>query len=49
MFLDEQSRNGTKGRIARRGSVSSGDIEQDIICYWCKNRGHSKKDCPKFK
>ena len=23
--------------------------EQDIICYWCKNRGHSKKDCPKFK
>ena len=23
--------------------------EQDIICYWGKNRGHSKKDCPKFK
>ena len=23
--------------------------EQDIICYWCKNRGHSKKDCLKFK
>ena len=50
MFLDEQSRNGTKGRIAGRGSVMTAvTSEQDIICYWCKNRGHSKKDCPKFK
>ena len=50
MFLDEQSRNGTKERIAGRGSVMTAvTSEQDIICYWCKNRGHSKKDCPKFK
>ena len=50
MFLDEQSRNWTKGRIAGRGSaVTAVTSEQDIICYWCKNRGHSKKDCPKFK
>ena len=50
MFLDEQSRNGTKGRIAGRGSVMTAvTSEQDITCYWCKNRGHSKKDCPKFK
>ena len=50
MFLDEQSRNGTKGRIAGRGSVMTAvTSEQDIICYWCKNRGHSKKDCPTFK
>ena len=50
MFLDEQSRNGTKGRIAGRGSVMTAvTSEQDIICYWRKNRGHSKKDCPKFK
>ena len=50
MFLDEQSRNGTKGRIAGRGSVMTAvTSEQDIICYWCKNRGHSKKDCPEFK
>ena len=50
MFLDGQSRNGTKGRIAGRGSVMTAvTSEQDIICYWCKNRGHSKKDCPKFK
>ena len=50
MFLDEQSRNGTKGRIAGRGSVMTAvTSKQDIICYWCKNRGHSKKDCPKFK
>ena len=50
MFLDEQSWNGTKGRIAGRGSVVTAvTSEQDIICYWCKNRGHSKKDCPKFK
>ena len=50
MFLDEQSRNGTKGLIAGRGSVMTAvTSEQDIICYWCKNRGHSKKDCPKFK
>ena len=50
MFLDEKSRNGTKGRIAGRGSVMTAvTSEQDIICYWCKNRGHSKKDCPKFK
>ena len=48
--LDEQSRNRTKGRIAGRGSVMIAvTSEQDIICYWCKNRGHSKKDCPKFK
>ena len=50
MFLDEQSRNGTKGRITGRGSVMTAvTSEQDIICYWCKNRGHSNKDCPKFK
>ena len=50
MFLDEQSRNRTKGLIAGRGSVMTAvTSEQDIICYWCKNRGHSKKDCPKFK
>ena len=50
MFLDEQSRNRTKGRIAGRGSVMTAvTSEQDIICYWCKIRGHSKKDCPKFK
>ncbi|CAN0023517.1 unnamed protein product [Pylaiella littoralis] len=50
MFLDEQSRNGTNGRIAGRDSVmTSVTLEQDIICYRCKNRGHSKKDCPKFK
>ena len=50
MFLDEQSRNGTKGRIAGRGSVMTAvTSEQDIICYWCKNRGPSKKDCHKFK
>ena len=50
MFLDEQSRNGTKGRNAGRGSVMTAvTSEQDTICYWCKNRGHSKKDCPKFK
>ena len=50
MFLDEQSRNGTKGRITGRGSVMTAvTSEQGIICYWCKNRGHSKKDCPKFK
>ena len=49
MFLDEQSRNGTKGRIAGRGSVMAAvTSEQDIICYWCKNRGHSKKHCPKI-
>ena len=34
MFLDEQSRNGTKGRIAGRGSVMTAvTSEQDIICY----------------
>ena len=50
MFLDEQSRNETKGRIAGRGSVMTAvTSEQDIICYWYKNHGHSKKDCPKFK
>ena len=50
MFLDEQSRNGTKGRIAGRGSVMTAvTSEQDIICYWCKNPGHSKKDFLKFK
>ncbi|CAM9684860.1 unnamed protein product, partial [Ascophyllum nodosum] len=47
MFLDEQSRNGTKGRVAGHRSVMTAvTSEQDIICYWCKNRGHSKKDCP---
>ena len=50
MFLDEQSRNRTKGRIAGRGSVMTAvTSEQDTICYWCKIRGHSKKDCLKFK
>ena len=51
MFLDQQSRNGTKGRIAGRGTAITTKIltDHDVYCLKCKERGHTKKNCPKLK
>ncbi|CAN0039353.1 unnamed protein product, partial [Ascophyllum nodosum] len=51
MFLDQQSRNGTKGRIAERGTVMTTKIstDHDVYCFRCKECGHTKRNCPKFK
>ena len=51
MFLDQQSRNGTKGPIARRGTAmtTKASTDYDVYCFKCKERGHNKRNCPKFK
>ena len=51
MFLDQQSRNGTKGRIAGRGTAMTTKTSTDHNVYFfkCKERGHTKRKCPKFK
>ena len=51
MFLDQQSWNGTKGRIAGRGTamMAKTSTNHDIYCFKCKERGHTKRNCPKFK
>ena len=51
MFLDQQSRNGTKGRIAGRGTAmtTKTSTDHDVYCFKCKERGHTKRNCPKFK
>ena len=51
MFLDQQSQNGTKGRIAGRGTAMTAktSTDHDVYCFKCKKRGHTKRNCPKFK
>ena len=51
MFLDQQSRNGTKGRIAGRGTAmtTKASTDHDVYCFKCKEGGHTKRNCPKFK
>ena len=51
MFLDQQSRNGTEGRIAGGGTAMTTKIstDRDVYCFKCKKRGHTKRNYPKFK
>ena len=51
MFLDQQSRNGMKGRIAGRGTAMTTKTSTDHDVYGFKStkRGHTKRNCPKFK
>ena len=51
MLLDQQSRNGTKGRIAGRGTAMTPETSTDhgVYCFKCKECGHTKRNCPKFK
>ena len=51
MFLDQQSRNGTKRPIAGRGTAmtTKTSTDHDVYCFKCKERGHNKTNCPKFK
>ena len=51
MFLDEQSRNGTKGRIAGRGTAmtTKTSTDHDVYCFKCKECGHTNSNCPKFE
>ena len=48
MFLDQQSRNGTKGRIAGRGiaMTTKTSTNPDVYCFKCKERGHTKRNDP---
>lgn len=48
IFLDEQSRKGTKGRIAGRGFAMA-TAATDLICRGCNKPGHIKRNCPKLK
>ena len=50
-FLDQQSRNGTRGRIAGRGTamMTKTSTDHDVYCFKCKEHGHTKRNCPKFK
>ena len=51
MFLDQQSRSGTKGRIVGRGTAmtTKTSADHDVYCFKYKERGNTKRNCPKFK
>ena len=51
MFLDQQSRNEMKGPIAERRTAMTTKTSTDhnVYCFKCKERGHTKRNCPKFK
>ena len=51
MFLDQQSRNGTKGCIAGRGTAMmiKTSKDHDGYCFKYKERRHTKRNCPQFK
>lgn len=48
MFLDEQSRKGSRGRIAGRGIVMT-TISEYKTCFGCHEVGHIKRNCPHAK
>ena len=51
IFLDQQSWNWSKGCIAGRGTTMTTKTSTDhgFYCFKCKERGHTKRNCPKFK
>ena len=51
MFLDQQSRNGSKGRIAGCGTAMTTKTsrDHDVYCFKCKERGNTTRNCPKLK
>ena len=51
MLFDQQSRNGSKGRIAGRGTAmtTKTSTDRDVYCFKCKECGHTKRSCTKFK
>jgi len=50
IFLDEQSRKGSKGRIVGRGFAMT-TAASEVICYGCNETGHIRRHCrnPKLK
>ena len=48
IFLDEQSRKGTKGRIAGRGFAMAA-VASHMVCHGCNEPGHIRRFCPKLK
>lgn len=49
MLIDEQSRHGTKGRIAGRGIAMITAVPTDTTCDSCQDLRHIKRYCPKNK
>ena len=51
MFLDQQSRNETKRRIAGRGTAmtTKTSTDHDVYCFKCKHREHTERNCLKIK
>lgn len=47
MFLDEQSRNGSKGGIAGRGFAMATTTSKQRACFGCGESGHTKRNCPR--
>ncbi|CAN0366213.1 unnamed protein product, partial [Scytosiphon promiscuus] len=50
MFLDEQSRNSTKNRIAGHGvamvaTAATTNTSDDMECFTCGGRGHKSRQC----
>ena len=49
IYLDEQSRNGSKGMVAARGFAMT-TATSDFYCHYCEESGHnstthSDKEC----
>ena len=48
IYLDAQSRKGSKGRIAGRGFAMT-TAASDPHCHYCHETGHIRRHCPKLR
>ena len=48
IYFDEQSRKGSKGRVAGRGFAMT-TAASDFYCHYCKKSGHIKRSRPKLR
>ena len=48
-YMKTQGRNKDQAKQKRKGKVpSQADIKKEFECFFCKKKGHIKKDCVKF-
>ena len=48
IYLDAQSRKGSKGRIAGRGFAMT-TAASELHCHCCHETGHIRRHCPKLR
>ncbi|CAN0464144.1 unnamed protein product, partial [Ectocarpus sp. 12 AP-2014] len=49
MFVDEQSRKGSKGGIAGRGFAMATTTSEQETCFGCGEKEHIRRNCPHWR